>query len=452
MNRITRSHSRNSIKIGLLLAGASACSLDNEVSVGRTGNKLDIDRCYAVDSGCDAAFEGEHNPAFETIECTEGSRLVTMEVPLPDVVLCEGECRVPQGEVKAGPDGTYWILWETGSRIDGEEVPWLYVEHVAADGTLLGLERIDPEAQVIDAMLAVDDAGGAAVATFTQYSPDADSAVDLTATLYSYRPDVALRRPPLELVGVASPILAIDSSGDYVVAGNAHGPAKRGLIGRIRLDGTLAVTNNQIQTRGSSGRGIVSFTATGDVGYTLLAEDPDSNDSSPTFQILRYDSAFLPSWTAPLLSPAGPGHGASMVTDPEGRVVAAAVAGDALGSLSLEVYGHDTDGFGRFAFSLDRYSGYASVPQMEADRRSSKVWLNFYAPVTLRDEGVVRDGATQMVMIDAAAGTCEWREYDLFEASADDAVPELEGTETLVPTPVIGILEDRIVRLAEVAH
>ena len=434
MRQITSKNLVHILRATLLAAVPCGCSLDEEVSLGRAGDRLNLDLCQGTP--CEAAFDAVDAGPGATIECTAGSPLVAVAVPLSDLGACDPYCTWGWYDLALAPDGSYWILTTISRFDDNEPTERVHLRHVTADGEVLGAKQLEIDGDTVEHLdLVVDQHGVATVAAYSQYSPNADAHVDETTTLYSFLPGARLRGTPLGLYGVASPYLVADVSGDYLIAGNAYGLANRGVLGRVQRHGEIEIANNQVPTRGSTGRGIVAFAGNEEQGYTVLAEEPDSKDEAPTYRLLRYGTDFDPRWSASLPSPAGPGLGANMVRDDAGRTVVAV----ALDDESTGVYGYDEDGAHQFSVVFDGLQGQV-VPELFEGPDTSLVWLG------LREA----DRTTHVVSIDAAAATCVTHEYS-FPSSEAQSEPEVDATAELAFTPVVFFQPDRLVRLAEVA-
>jgi hypothetical protein len=389
----------------LLLTTTFGCALDEDVSVGATGDVLNLDQCYSTAAGCKSTPKMLTANAADSSGCSaSGSRFTPVELLTPD--LCEGDlsCSESLIEAEVSHDGSLWFLGQTMTIEDGADVTILHLGHVTSDGALLGLTDFAPQGygMTSSSSLVVDAQGMATVAVYLNFAADADAEWVETTTLYTYLPEVTLRGTPVALTGFARPHLAINSGLDYVVAGNALAGEARGVLGRIASNGTLQQSTNHVETRGNKGQGIVALTSHAEAGYSLLAEQPGSNDTHPAFQILRFDHALRATWSLPLPSTLAAGYGASMVSDSEGRLVVGAVLGDSVPS-SLGVYGFDQDGAERFSLALDGFNGDPSVPVMTAGESDSRVWVmaNDQAP-SYRE---------YIAEIDVEAGKCQAHEY-----------------------------------------
>ena len=440
MNSFIPSVSLRTATVAALLTvpGLFGCSVDgDEVSVGRTADAINLDRCHPTNLGCSGVAAKSLEPQVgEMGTCAVGSELAPTGYPLPALPNGYRDMIVGHGASAASPDGTFWYLTVGYPVVPTGGLPMhLFLFQIGQDGQELGHAELPISGSYsVQSSLVVDAEGTVTVALN-----------DGTIRFHRYVSGAKLLAVSGNLMYLPNQLVAADSSTHYVVAGDSPSFENQGILSRIRIDGALERSNNQVPDL-NGGSGLMTVTSHLEAGYSLLAKRPGTEGF---YRILRYDRELAPVWALQLPSPMLPLARPAMVSDSQGRLVVAELFGDSRPS-AVGLFGFDAGGERLFYFEFSTAQEPANL-LMTAAREAPIVWVNIDAlDVTKSNSPAVDAGhaatrANYLVKIDAAGATCQAHSYPALDAnSKNDVLVNPEGA--------VFLLTDRsLVRFDEVA-
>ena len=387
------------VSLGALLLAATGCS-GGDASAGSEGNAINLGRCYGANCGEQVqAVKVEDVPAASCVDV--GAEL---EEPLSFEVIDGAR---PAG-IRIAPDGTVWVL-ERSDGMPPSGGASLSLAHFSIDGVLLGTTGVvtsESDHVWTEQDLAVDAAGVATVAVYTNFAETADSEVIEELKLFSFDAELQSMGAPLVFHGVAVPKLAGADAGTYWLAGNAVGNKSHGVVSRVEGREPVWIQTGVPTSGNGAGVGVSGLAVASDGTSAILAQRSPRWSGGPDvyrYGIATYDAAGKPIWNMELPTEFVGGYRATLVGTPEGDLVVAGVTSEGsnvtirsvsrTGQLgwAFQVQSLDADNL-----ALDPETGrtFATTTQglavIEAEGQSCKLHGNPHAPGALSLFGMPR--------------------------------------------------------------
>lgn len=422
----------------VVLAGFGAlpcltgCSIDgDDVSIGRSEDAVNLDRCYPAGARCTGDAPSAIDSTFnEPGACDQGKRLKPTYYPLPELPEGFKDRLVARGFAAASPDGSFWYLAAGYPKVPNDELPmhlFLYqIGQHAEEVGRIGIPITGLGDFATQMSLIVDAEGTATVAlndgaiTFHRFESGAKAA----GVSGSLRP-------------LPNQLFAEDSPGHYVLAAGSPSFDGHGVLSRVTTEGELERSSNRIPDL-KGGSGLLGLTSQAQAGYSLLAKEPDISGG---YRILRYDRELEPQW-ALSLPPSLPFANPSMVSDAQGRLLVAELFGDDAPS-AVGLYAADVDGSPLFSFLLPSSGDQPDNLLMTTQRGASRAWVHFDG---VNVESKSEAAPHYFADVDLSAGSCTVHESPELEAEVqNDLLVARDGTLFL-------LTDSALVRLDEVAE